>query len=64
MPGLSRRREALRGGDDWSKSKKSYAGGGMVMEEQAYGHGGKVMDEQAYGGGGSVKYKKNKNKKR
>ena len=34
------------------------------MDEQAYGHGGKVMDEQAYGGGGSVKYKKNKNKKR
>jgi len=44
MPGLCRRRDALRRGDDWTKSKKSYRGGGHVVDEHAYGGGGRVKE--------------------
>ena len=49
MPGMRNRREAIRNGQDWTKSTKGYMGGGEVM---GYEHGGKVKkkSKKMYGG--------------
>mgnify|MGYP003678929268 CR=1 FL=1 len=39
MPGMRNRREAIRNGQDWTKSKSGYMGGGEVL---GYKKGGKV----------------------
>jgi hypothetical protein len=48
MPGMRNRREAIRNGQDWTKSTKGYMGGGEVM---GYEMGGKVKKKSKnYGG--------------
>tara|TARA_R110002033_G_scaffold96809_2_gene145596 strand:- start:761 stop:910 length:150 start_codon:yes stop_codon:yes gene_type:complete len=49
MPGMTNRRTAIRNGQDWTKSKSGYMGGGEVM---GYEHGGKVKkkSKKMYGG--------------
>jgi hypothetical protein len=50
MPGMTNRRTAIRNGQDWTKSKSGYMGGGEVMP--GYKHGGKVKkkSKKDYGG--------------
>lgn len=43
MPGLTRRRNAIQHGEDWSKSTKGYKGGGIV-------HGKKGKKKRKTGG--------------
>ena len=53
MPGMRNRREAIRNGQDWTKSKSGYMGGGEVMP--GYKHGGGVMKSKGYKAGGKVR---------
>tara|TARA_R110000744_G_scaffold71857_1_gene144777 strand:+ start:281 stop:421 length:141 start_codon:yes stop_codon:yes gene_type:complete len=46
MPGMRNRREAIRNGQDWTKSKSGYMDGGEVL---GYQKGGKVKKSKNSG---------------
>ena len=50
MPGMTNRRTAIRNGQDWTKSKSGYMGGGEDMPGYTLGCKVKKKSKKDYGG--------------